>query len=165
MTTCTKPFKTRGFRDLAKVDLIHSTHALERRGLFENVEMKMERTVATKKLAKIIGKGFGWRIDPKAPSAEEREQAKANLKTANAIREELRIKMEARRRALLEDAEYQELLEDLARARKHADHLLSKSHHYKITVGKNLAGLFFSVMAQGDSWEDVIDQLTKKKAA
>jgi len=38
MLTCASHCKTRRFVNLAKVDLLHFSHALKRRGLFENGE-------------------------------------------------------------------------------------------------------------------------------
>ena len=40
--------------------------------------------------------------------------------------------------------------------------LEGKLHSYKITVGKTVAGLFFSVQAEGDSWEEVIAKVQNK---
>jgi hypothetical protein len=141
-------------------------HAHEMRGLFENMERKMERTVAIKKLGNILGKGFGYRVDPKAPDQEERDAARIELKAANAEREDIKSKLEARRKAILEaDAEFQSLQAAYTAARQHADKLMSRSYHYKITVGNTVGGMFFSVKAQGDSWEDVIGKLTEKQAA
>jgi len=39
----------------------------------------MERTIAIKKLGKMLGKSFGYRVDPRAPSREEREEATRRL--------------------------------------------------------------------------------------
>jgi hypothetical protein len=38
------------------------------------------------------------------------------------------------------------------------------TRHYKITVGVSNS-MFFHIKAEGDSWEEVINQLTKKDAA
>lgn len=63
----------------------------------------MERSIAIKKLRKLLGKSLAYRIDPNAPTREER-------------------------------------------------------------VGSS-DGFFFTVLAQGDSWEHVVEKLTKKKAS
>ena len=68
----------------------------------------MERAVAVKKLVKLLGKKFGYRIDNKAASREEREAAQEALKPAWAKRDALRDQKDARYRAILAaDAEYQ----------------------------------------------------------
>lgn len=126
----------------------------------------MERSVAIKKLGKILGKSFGYRVDPKAPSQEEREAARIELKGANVEKEEIKSKLEARRKAILDaDAELQSLQAAYTQARQRADKLMSRSYQYKFTVGNTVGGLFFSVKAQGDSWEEVIEKLTEKQMA
>jgi hypothetical protein len=122
----------------------------------------MERVVAVKKLAKILGKTLGYRVDPKAPDAEQRAEAKAELAEARLVRAEALRKRDARYRAILDaDQEYQELAAAHKAAQKIEDQLACKCHHYRFTVGTS-NGMFFHVKAQGDSWEDVIDQLTTK---
>jgi hypothetical protein len=130
----------------------------------------MERSVAVKKLAKMLGKGFGYQIDAKAPTPEEREEAKAALPEALAERDRLKeLKRKRFEAVLAADAEYQSLSQAHTEAHKKAGNLSSAVHRHKITVGNsmNLVGGFnmFSVKASGDSWEEVIDKLTKKQAA
>lgn len=121
----------------------------------------MERAVAIQKITKLLGKGVCWRVDPKAPSREEREAAKAGMAAANAERNAIQAKRDARYRAILEaDAEYQALQAACEAARNRRNELLSLSHHYKITVGTIVGGMFNHVKAQGDSWEEVIGKLT-----
>lgn len=74
--------------------------------------------------------------------------------------------MEARRKAILEaDAEYQALVAAWREAKDTAARNQSVAwNSYKITVGVTNS-MFFHVKAQGDSWEDVIGQLTAKEAA
>ena len=52
----------------------------------------MERSVAIKKLGKLIGKGLGYRVNAKAPTKEERETAKAEYAVALKERNELKEK-------------------------------------------------------------------------
>ncbi len=125
----------------------------------------MERSVAIKKLIKILGKSLGYQVDSKAPTREEREAAQAELPAANAERERLSKAREARMQALLAaDQEYQSLMTAWKAARERADKLRSISHHHKIKVGTTNS-MFFHVRAEGDSWEEVIDKLTAKKEA
>jgi predicted membrane chloride channel (bestrophin family) len=123
----------------------------------------MERAVAVKKLAKILGKTLGYRVDPKAPDAEQRAAAQAQLAEAQAVRDQARQKRDERYKALLANQEYQDLVAAYNAAKKITEKLNYQAHHhFKFTVGTS-NGLFFHVMAQGDSWEDVIDKLTKER--
>src|SRR5215469_2768337 len=61
-------------------------------------ENDMERSVALKKLGKLLGKDMGWRVNPKAPTHEEREAAQAALKPAL----EDRARLETAKRQRLE---------------------------------------------------------------
>lgn len=69
--------------------------------------------------------------------------------------------MDARKKAILDaDPEYQKLKADYAAADKRCGSLTAITCRYKFTVGTT-GELFFHVKAQGDSWEEVIDKLTK----
>lgn len=125
----------------------------------------MERTIAVKKLGKLLGKSMGYRIDSKAASRDEREAARAELKLALETRSKLEEEKNQRRRVLLEaDAEYQKLDAAYKEARVHVDKLSSITRHHKITVGISNS-MFFHVKAEGDSWEEVIDKLQQEKSA
>lgn len=125
----------------------------------------MERTVALKKLEKLIGKKMAWRINPKAPTPDERAAARLALPPAIAERDTLRKQQTDRQRAILEgDEEYQRLIIATKEASAIADRLSSLTRAFKITVGDTSSGLFFMVKAEGDSWEDVIAKLTAKKS-
>jgi regulator of protease activity HflC (stomatin/prohibitin superfamily) len=122
----------------------------------------MERAVAVKKLAKILGKTLGYRVDVNAPDAEQRAAAQAKLAEAISVRDQARQKRDERYKALLADQEYQDLVAAHKAAQKIADKLSFQAHHhYKFTVGTS-NGMFFHVRAQGDSWEEVIEKLTTK---
>lgn len=127
----------------------------------------MERSVAIKKLGKLLGKSLGYRVNDKAPTREERAAAQEALKPAIEERNRLQVQKSDRLRAVLSaDAEYQRLHEAVEAARKKVDRLGSISRHYKITVGKSNS-IFFHVLAEGDSWEEVIGKLEaeRQKAA
>lgn len=122
----------------------------------------MDRNVAIRKLARILGKTFGYQIDPKAPKRDEREAAQAALAGAIAERDAANAKRDARYRALLDnDPEYQVLKANALAARERVSHLSAITHHFKITVGTQ-SKLFFHVAAQGDTWEDVLVNLKSK---
>lgn len=125
----------------------------------------MERAVALKKLEKLLGKKLGWRINPKAPTHDERAAAKAAVPSAIEARKGLEAQRDARREAVLAaDEEYQTLLSAAKAARESAEHLLSTTRHYKITVGTLETG-FFLVKTEVDSWEEVIEKLSAKTVA
>ena len=125
----------------------------------------MERTVAIKKLGKILGRSLGYRINPKAPTREERAAAKNEMPAAIKERDDLKARRQARFEAILAaDAEYQSLKASHEKAREHVERLGSITRHHKITVGTS-NGLFFTVKAEGDSWEEIIDKLTAQKKA
>lgn len=124
----------------------------------------MRREDAIKKLGKLLGKNLGYRVDPKAPDQDDRDEAQANLSIQRPIRDELKKQMELRLKAIIAaDEEYQRLKAEHAIVNKTCEELGSILHHYRFTVGVSNS-LFFTVRAQGDSWEDVITKLTKEKA-
>jgi hypothetical protein len=121
----------------------------------------MERSVAVKKLHKLLGKGFGYRVDAKAPLQEDRDKARAALKDAVTERDRLRAECDARRQAVLDgDEEYQKRFNSYKTARARVENLSWISRHYRVTVG-NSNGVFFHVKAEGDNWEDVIEKVAK----
>jgi len=123
----------------------------------------MERAVAIKKLGKILGKSLGYRVDPKAPDQDDRDVARAMMRNIGPKRDALRAAVEARLKAILQaDAEYQRLKAELADATKAYADMAEITSYYRITVGTT-SSTFFTVKAQGDSWEDVIAKLTKKE--
>jgi hypothetical protein len=125
----------------------------------------MERAVAIKKLGKILGKSLGYRVDPKAPDQDDRDEARAKLREATPKREALSKEMDARRAEVLQaDAEYQRLKAEHGNAKKNCDELFSITCRYRFMVGTSNS-MFFLIKAQGDSWEEIIDKLTVKQAA
>ena len=126
----------------------------------------MERNVAVKTLGKILGKEFGYRVDPKAPTSEERKAARDRLPALNATKTQAEKAMQDYRHALLaNDAKYQELVKTWKAARTEVSKAASITHHFKITVGRStFNGLFFSVSAQGDSCEEVIAEVKGDRA-
>jgi nucleotidyltransferase/DNA polymerase involved in DNA repair len=126
--------------------------------------MNMERSIAIKKLEKLLGKKLAWRINPKAPDAEERQAAREALSTAIAERKALQEQRDARERELLADPEYQRLKAAAKAAAENVESISGITRRHKITVGTN-EGIFFLVKAEGDSWEQIIEKLTAKAAA
>lgn len=127
----------------------------------------MQRSTALKKLNALFGKSAGYRIDDRAPTPEQRSAAKAELQTAIAERDRVRAAKTTRYEAVLKaDQEYQALAAASKEAGRRVDSLSGVTRHYKITVGKSsFNGLFFSVMAEADSWEEIFEKLAQKQEA
>jgi predicted S18 family serine protease len=124
----------------------------------------MNEKQAIAKLKKIVGRDLAYRIDPKAATAEDRQAACAKREALRLTRVAAVDALEARRTKILEgDAEYQRLKAELATARSAAEANASVSLSYRITVGRS-SKLWFSVLAQGDNWDDVINKLEKETA-
>ena len=120
----------------------------------------MERSVAIKKLGKLLGKRLGYRVDRDAPDAETRAAVRQQLPGLRAAEQQAEAAMDARRAAILAaDPEYQALAEAFKLARAGRQAAAAATSRYRITVGISGA-VFFHVKAQGDSWEDVIAKLT-----
>lgn len=123
----------------------------------------MERAVALKKLGKLLGKSMGYQVDPKAPDQDDRDEAIAKLKEERPKKEALRKQMDAREAELLRsDAEYQRLKAEHEASRKRCDEQSHICNRYRFTVGI-MGQIFFSVKAQGDSWEEVIAKVEKDR--
>ena len=119
----------------------------------------MERAIAVKKLVKVLGKSLAYRVDDRAPTADEREAARQALAAASKIRDEAKQRRDERYTEILAaDQEYQALKAAHKAAQEQVEKLASKSRHYKFTVGTT-NGMFFVVKAEGDSWEEVIGKL------
>lgn len=116
----------------------------------------MERAIAIRKLGKLLGKSLAFRVDPSAPDAADREEARTTLKMVGEKAEKLLKQKEARIKALIDaDLEYQQIKSAHEAAKKDRDRLASRCYQYKFTVGTT-NGMFFLVKAQGDSWEEII---------
>ena len=116
----------------------------------------MERAIAIKKLGKLLGKRLAYRVDPSAPDATEREEARAALKLASDNAEKLLKQKELRIKALLDgDPEFQRIKAAYEAAKKIRNEIASRGYQYKFTAGTT-DGTFFLVKAQGDSWEEII---------
>lgn len=124
----------------------------------------MERSVAIKRLSKMFGKKLRWQINPRAPTAAEREAARAELATVVPERKALEEKLAQRRAAILEaDQEYMELSARYKQAKDRANKLLGMQHSHKIQV-LTFEGFFNHVRASGDSWEEIFAELEKRAA-
>lgn len=124
----------------------------------------MNQTQALAKLRKIIGPKLGYRIDPKAPTGEEREVMRAHFQEATAIVQAAEAARMARYNELLNgDAQYQ-LLKVAAKAAGEAkERTKSNLYRKRITIGVNNS-LYFSVRADGDNWDEVVGKVIGDKS-
>lgn len=124
----------------------------------------MERATALKRLAKILGKNMGYRVDTTAPTQDERTAARAELIASLPAYDKLKEEREARLQAILAaDPEYQRLKAECQAEGDRRKKLAGVTAHYRFTVGI-VNSMFFSVKAQGDSWEDIFTKLQQEKA-
>lgn len=121
----------------------------------------MERTVAVKRLHKMLGKEFAYRIDNKAPSKEERHEAREHVKELAERKTAAHNALVARREELFKDPEYQSLLAAWREADRTVSHNGSNLHRFRFTVGTS-DRMFFHVKASGDSWEEIFDKLKQE---
>ena len=122
----------------------------------------MNQKQAIAKLTKIIGPKIGWRINSKAlDEAGRAEQLEAG-KAMRATERTLKDALDARRAELLKDPVYVDLRNRWNVAKDAADKALSRSHSKPIEVGRT-GELFFTVLASGDSWEDVVEKLSAER--
>lgn len=121
----------------------------------------MDQTQAIAKLKNIIGPKFGYRVDKKAPCADERERRHAEAKR---LRAEMRAADEARiarmNAVLAADADYQ-MLKAQHQEAKRSHEAVPSWHSKRITVGR-VGSMFFSVVADGDNWEEVVEKAMKQ---
>jgi hypothetical protein len=119
----------------------------------------MNQAQALAKLRKVYGTRVCARVDDKAPTESERDEARAKLRDANAKKKEAAEALEARRAELLRDPVFQKLRAEHQAADREASELLGRTYRHRITVGVAVAG-FFSVKAEGDNWSDVVAKAT-----
>lgn len=122
----------------------------------------MNKQQAMRELKRILGKRLMWREDPDAPVGEVREAAIAIATAARDASREASDAVNARSKALLAgDAEFQRLAAVAGKAREAMEKTRGAAHRHRITVGTD-EGFAFAVKAQGDNWQDVVDQLKAK---
>lgn len=121
----------------------------------------MNKKQALAKLRKLLGPRAMYEIRERAPSADERFAIRAALREKVPERNAAKEAMDARRRELLQDPEYRQMVERYQALASEVDRMTSITHSYRISVGKNL-GLCFEIAAQGDTWGDVFEKLEAK---
>jgi dsDNA-binding SOS-regulon protein len=125
----------------------------------------MNQSTAIKKLTKILGKHFAYRVEESALTGADREAALATCAAARETREALSKALAERREAvLLADKQYQELAEHCLKAHERLQVAQGRAHSRRITVG-TLSSMFFHVKAEADNWQEAVDIVTAKEAA
>jgi hypothetical protein len=121
----------------------------------------MQRAAAIKKLTKLLGQAFGYRVNLHAPYADERLQEQANARRLLDARQAALEALNARRTWLLDaDPEHRLLLEQLTRLRDAHANANFMARAYRFTAGVT-DGMFYHVVAQGDTWEEVVASVEK----
>src|SRR4030095_4978611 len=94
----------------------------------------MERSIAIRKLGKLLGKSLGYRIEPKAPTQDEREAALTQLSASRQLRASLGQQRDARRDEVLKaDAEYQRLKQEYEAMAEQCEERDGIVRHYRGT--------------------------------
>ena len=120
----------------------------------------MNRQEALEILMRIIGNRLVWRENPKALKAAGREkQSKLAAQKYQEYKQILVAKSE-RARILLDDPEYKRLESAATLAKKQHDRARGLSIATPIAVGK-VGEAFTTMMAFGDNWQEVVDQIKK----
>lgn len=119
----------------------------------------MNRTQAIAKLKKVLGPDMGYRENPKALLAEDREAVRVKRDVVQDVHRGIKEALDKRRQEILAaDEEYQHLSREYQRTRKALEALNGNLFARRVTVGK-CSDLFFSVKAEGDNWQEVVDKL------
>lgn len=116
---------------------------------------------ALTKLRKAIGPKIGWRQNRNALEEAGRVEQLEKAHDLRVVEEQLKAQVDELHNKLLSDPEYQRLKKLYHDARKQRERALGMSHHYPIQVGRN-GDLFFTVLVEGDNWEDVIARAKQK---
>lgn len=120
----------------------------------------MNQTQALAKLKKIIGPKLGYRIDKGAPDADERERRRAEfLRTCDLMLAADQARAARLAEVLAADAEYQRLKAAHAAAKR--EHEAVPSYHRKRIMVGRVGPLFFTTLADGDCWAEVVDRATE----
>lgn len=118
----------------------------------------MNRQQILSKLKQAIGPNAFYRHDPRAPDANEREEARATFRAAVAQVETAKQAMDRRMAELLADPEYVRLSLEYKRTLDTRDAAQTMMYHYPITAGRTME-IGNRIEAQGDTWAEVFAQL------
>jgi hypothetical protein len=135
--------------------------AIEGETVEQQEEHPMNETQAIRRLHKLLGADFGYRVDADAPVGEQRAVLAERSARTGATKLAAREAVERRRKELLLDAEYQRLLAASQQASQDHDIAMSEMCRRRITVGR-VSKLFFSVEAEADNWAEAVAMVEAK---
>lgn len=121
----------------------------------------MNKAQAIAKLSKLLGKNMGYRINKGVLKPEDRPAVIAKAQALRAKRDVAREAKDARYRVLMKDPEYVRLTAEHKAIEAEMQAASYQASQKAITVGVD-GGMFFSVTAEGDNWQEVIDLVEKR---
>lgn len=122
----------------------------------------MNNTQALAKLRKLLGPKAMYEIRNTSPGPDERAALRTAIPARSVERDAAKAAMEARRDELLRDPEYCRLTAEYVALRDEVAKMAGRQSSYRINVGRNVGGMFFSIRAQGDTWDEVFKKLEHK---
>jgi hypothetical protein len=127
----------------------------------------MNTAQALKELRKLLGLNAGIQDSKRPTSPELRERQRAARHAGQELKQAAQAAMEARRAEVLKgDTEYQRLLAEYTAARQALDKL-PYGQHYRYSAGSTgrsgIAAMFFTVAAEGDTLEELIEKVKAKQ--
>lgn len=112
---------------------------------------------------RLLGKRAMYRYDDTALKGEERAALLERLPAMAEAAANAKAELEARKLELLKDPRYCALLKAYGEASKAHSDAAAKARRRRVTVGRD-EGMFFCVKAEGDNWQEAIDNLKKALA-
>lgn len=122
----------------------------------------MNQKQALTAAVRILGRRAGIKHQPEAPDSTERAALAEQLPDHSKRLADSKAALAACLAELLKDSEYQRLNQEARTARETHDACTGKLHYYRCKVG-TVGTMFFTVEAEGDTWEETLAALAKKK--
>jgi hypothetical protein len=123
----------------------------------------MDRKEATRAITKLLGTRWGFRVNASAPDEEERAFAAQGLATARASLKDTERMLRSRHDPC--PFPFQLLLRKSHTQRERIAALETRVAQYKYTVVSTARSRHFDVLAEGDTWEQIVTQLTETAQA
>jgi len=121
----------------------------------------MNRKQAIAKLKTIVGPKLGYHEPRNALDAEGRAEQREIARSLRVEECALRTALDERRAELLSDPVYVDLRTRLNAKKAEADKAQARSHRKPIQVGKQ-GEVFFHILADGDTWAEIVEKMTKE---
>lgn len=117
------------------------------------------------RLKTLLGPRAMWETKMTNPDAHGRAEWSEKADALKVESDAADAARKARYEKLMQDPEYIELAAKATAVKRQYNNARSMARAYPISAGNSMAGLFFSVLAQGDTWPEVFKILEAKKAA